>query len=309
MNSNKKLEDEIKFAELLRNPIRLFGWVLPMFLGIIILLGIYFIKNLNAISINEQNVGLIDSTTIKKEILAKMGSVMPAVDLNVVKSPSPEFIAKGKKIYTTTCQACHGENGMGDGTGGTTLNPKPRNFHETTGWKNGRDIDQLYKTLQEGIPGSGMTAYEYMPPVDRFAVLSYIRTLKTYPDITNEQLTGLDAAYNLSAGTIVPNQIPVAKAERKIVFENVPLMEQYLKFETKLNSSLKDPRAQKLKLYSINLRKVFTCFVRSNGFDSYDKFSASVLSDPIGSGFKPIVTVLSKEEWRNIYDYMKSIIT
>jgi len=37
--------------------------------------------------------------------------------------------------------------------------------------ENGREIAALFKTLQEGIPGSGMSAYEFLPVEERFAII------------------------------------------------------------------------------------------------------------------------------------------
>jgi mono/diheme cytochrome c family protein len=306
MNSNKKLEDEIKFKELLKNPIRLFGWVFPFFMIIILILGIYFVKNLTKISFNEQSVSAPDSTSLKTEIVMKKGGTMAAVDLDLVKNPTPEFIAKGKELFSSTCKSCHGDNGLGDGPAGAMLNPKPRNFHETTGWINGRNIDQMYKTVQEGIKGSGMSAYEYIPAADRFAILSYIRTLAQFPPVTDDQLITLDSQYNVSATTTVPNQIPVSLAESKLAEENALYSQKYLSFKTKVNSSTDNSQAQKLKSYSLNLLKVYTSFIRANGAQNFDSYLADVMSNPINAGFRPTVVELSKDEWKNLYDYLKS---
>ncbi len=306
MNSNRKPEDEIKFKELIKDPIRLFGWVFPYFLIVILILGIYFVKNLTKISFNEQNVSAPDSTNIKTEIPMKKGGTMAAVDLDLVKNPTPDFIAKGKELFNNTCKSCHGDNGMGDGPAGSMLNPKPRNFHETTGWINGRNIDQMYKTVQEGIKGSGMSAYEYIPPADRFAIISYIRTMAQFPPVTDDQLIDLDSQYNVSATTTVPSQIPVSLAESKIAEENAPNVQNYLSFEAKVNSSPDNPEAQKLKIYSINLSKVYTSFIRSNGGQNFDQFINDVMANPINAGFRPSVVELSKDEWKNLYDYLKS---
>ncbi len=306
MNEKNKLKDEINFKELLKDPIRLFGWVFPYFVIVVVILGIFFVKNLTDISFNEQPVGVADTTLIKKEIPLKKGGVMPAVDLNVVKNPTQDFIAKGKELYGTTCGACHGENGVGDGVAGAALNPKPRNFHDSTGWKNGRNIDQLYKTLQEGIPGSGMTAYEFLPPSDRLAIISYIRTLSKFPDVTDQQISSMDASYKLSAGTNVANQIPVSLAENKLINENMVINEQFFRFQAKFNSSQDDPGAQMLKKYSINLMKVYTVFLRSDGNQNYDKFVTNVVSNPINSGFRPGIVGISKNDWNILYDFIKS---
>ncbi|MCX6168078.1 MAG: cytochrome c [Ignavibacteriales bacterium] len=306
MNSYKKPEDEINFKELLKNPIRLFGWIFPLFLVLILVLGIYFVKHLNEISFNVQTVGITDSTLIKKDIELKRGGVTTPVNLELVKSPTPEFIARGKELFNTNCKSCHGENGLGDGPAGAALVKKPRNFHSTEGWTNGRNIDQMYKTLQEGIVKNGMAAYEYIPSSDRFAIISYIRTFAQFPEITYDQLIPLDAAYNLSAGTTVPNNIHVSLAESKLIEENSLANQKYLSFQAKINSTPENAQVQTIKKYSINLSKIYTSFIRSNGEQNLDKFVNDVLANPINAGFRPAVVELSKDEWKNLYDYLKS---
>jgi len=68
----KKPEDEIRFGELLKDPLRLFGWIFPYFIILILLLGIYFVKNLSNLSFNAQDAVLPDSAGMKKEIPVKM---------------------------------------------------------------------------------------------------------------------------------------------------------------------------------------------------------------------------------------------
>ncbi|RJP57860.1 MAG: cytochrome c, partial [Ignavibacteriales bacterium] len=65
---------------------------------------------------------------------------MPAVDLEVIKNPSSDFIAKGKELYQQSCASCHGNNGLGDGAAGVALNPPPRNLTDLSGWTNGTDF-------------------------------------------------------------------------------------------------------------------------------------------------------------------------
>jgi len=306
MSIYKKPEDELKFREFLKNPIRLFGWVFPLFFVIILLLGIYFVTNLNQISFNQQIAGLADTTNVKKEIELKKGSVSSPVDLKQIKNPSPDFIANGKKIFETTCISCHGEKGSGDGTAGAMLNPKPRNFTATSGWTNGRNIDQMYKTLQEGITKNGMAAYEYLQAADRLAIISYIRTFTSFPEVTDEQVESLDQTYQLSKGKVQPNQIPVSIAENKLIEENSTFNEQLLRFESKINQSQGNAGADILKENSLDYKKVFTSFSRFGADKNLDNYVSIVIADPVNSGFSPAVVQLSKEEWKMLYDYLKS---
>lgn len=38
---------------------------------------------------------------------------------------------EAQQIFSTRCAVCHGAEGRGDGPGGSALNPKPRNYHDT----------------------------------------------------------------------------------------------------------------------------------------------------------------------------------
>jgi len=69
-------------------------------------------------------------------------------------------IARGAKSYATLCVSCHGEQALGDGLAGVSLNPKPTNLKAMSGghsdgdfaWKiaNGRGAMPAWKgTLSE----------------------------------------------------------------------------------------------------------------------------------------------------------------
>src|SRR4051812_46398683 len=74
-----------------------------------------------------------------------------------IKDPwiaTPQLVAKGKELFSVNCATCHGPEGMGNGPAAGALVPKPRNFHSTEGWKNGRKVTDIFLTLKTGVPGS-----------------------------------------------------------------------------------------------------------------------------------------------------------
>ncbi len=83
--------------------------------------------------------------------------------------------AEGKKIFNQFCAVCHGDKGKGDGIGGTTLNPKPRNFSlpKTQDQADG----EFFWKLTEGRPP--MASYKnILTATQRWQLVNYIRTFK-----------------------------------------------------------------------------------------------------------------------------------
>ncbi len=94
---------------------------------------------------------------------------------------TPELVGKGKELYAVQCVACHGVEGQGNGPAASALNPHPRNFTESEGWKNGRKPTMVFKTLKEGLPPSAMASYATLPADDRWALVHFVLSLGPKP--------------------------------------------------------------------------------------------------------------------------------
>lgn len=303
-NMNKKIESEIDFINALKSPLRLFGLVYFYFFSVALVIGIYFVKNIDEVSFNQIPGSAIDTLNIDRDIQYKLGGIRPAMDLKLISNPTAEFISKGKDLYQTNCASCHGTDGKGDGPAGTALNPPPRSFFETTGWKNGREFSQVYKTLQEGIPGSGMTAYEFVSPEDRVAMIQYIRSLTEFPAVTETEIESLDSQYQLTEGIIEPNNIPV-KAAEKIIADEYEISTSSLE---NLNSGVDDLTNQLMKTYSFNRQATIRNFkLRFNDTQNLSSFIQSASADPNMFGLKTEVVNLNNNEWERLFIYLKSL--
>ncbi|MCF8240794.1 MAG: cytochrome c [Melioribacteraceae bacterium] len=305
MNKNK-YEYELDFKSLLKNPERLFGWIFPYFLVVIIILGVFYLKNLNYFTINDSSPAITDSTfmIIDRDIPMKKGGIRPAVDLSTIQNPSGEMIEKGKELYSANCASCHGDNGLGDGAAGVALNPKPRNFETKEGWTNGRTFSDMYKTLQEGILQNGMAAYEYIPPEDRVAMINYVRTFSDFPEITDEEVDNLDLTYQLSEGTEIPNQIPVKLAIEKILNEKGISEPKLKSIIIDIFSSNDVEITGLIKDVADDSKRLIYNFAADRAPADFESFKESVFSDPLKWGFNSKVVLLSNDDLELIFNYL-----
>ena len=95
--------------------------------------------------------------------------------------PSPDIIAKGKKLYEgkAYCSACHGLEGAG-GTSGGRITPAgsqpPTNFADA-GWQAARTDGEIFWILKQGSHGTDMAPYMplYLTEEEAWEIVTYIR--------------------------------------------------------------------------------------------------------------------------------------
>lgn len=220
------------------------------------------------------------------EFPAEARRVVPPIDPNTVMKPSPELLAKGKNLYEATCAACHGSTGKGDGPAAAGLPTKPRVFAQAAGWKNGPRMDGLWKTLDQGLPGTSMQSYSYLSKKDRMALVHHIQTMATF-DRGAEDPKALEGMARLfaSAGEVIPNRIPVSSAIRHLALEAEPI--RPLAPAAGLSSLVVDPLRAAQALAGIP------------GWRDSDKALAEgVVRGLPANGFAPRTATLTPDQWK-----------
>jgi mono/diheme cytochrome c family protein len=148
------------------------------------------------------------------------GRDLPPLDPATVMTPNPKLLGRGEVLFKQNCSSCHGESGQGNGPAAGTLNPRPRNFTQPSGWDHGFHVTDIFTTISTGIKGTGMAAFDFITPADRMALVHYVRSLGAF-DHGAEDPKALEALADQfrSKGFHIPNRIPVSLAIRKMVEE------------------------------------------------------------------------------------------
>ena len=240
------------------------------------------------------------------------GTLSPPTDVMKYLTSTPEMVDKGKTLFTTNCVSCHGEQGKGDGVAGASLNPKPRNFHEMTGWTNGPAITMMFKTLQEGITNRGMASYANLPPEDRLNLIMYIRTFSPeYPPVTQVQLDSIDQKYSLTKGVKMPNQIPVKLAMEKILQQNMTIDQKVAGMVKSVNENKTDTAAVIFKSITSNMTKALTVLSQDSSWNNTEASLVKIFdNNPVQNGFKARASyMLSAQQLTQLHVFLKKLFT
>lgn len=305
MENQIRPEDEINYRNLLKDPVRLFAIIYPYILVLFIVAGVYWAVNMDYAFKNTHPKAKLARDTVAPEIPVQRGSVMDGVDIKLISISTPELVKKGEELYKANCASCHGNEGRGDGIAGSALNPKPRNFTEPTGWKNGASISGMWKTLEEGIVGGGMVAYNYLPVEDRFALIHFMHSLMSeFPKDSESDLEMLDQTYSLSQGKVTANTISVSMAINKLTDEFNPRSVR-IKELSDMIKSVEDENLRNIFVKVINNcdKAAATLVNGKNWHTSPDAFVKEIGATINNNGFKYTALRLTRNELITIHSY------
>jgi mono/diheme cytochrome c family protein len=235
--------------------------------------------------------GWLDPT----EYPATKSYMVPPVDPQTVMTATPELMKRGQELFTKNCAQCHGPEGLGDGPASLSTTPRPRNFSQAVGWKNGFGLAGIFKTLANGIPGGSMVAFDYIPAKDRMALAHFVQSKARFQRPAEDAAALAVLAKSLAgAGGVVPNKIPVSLAMKKLVEEyNAP---KALVLSGVVARAVSDSRRAAVWLRN------------STAWRGGPKALAeAVVAQVPGDGFKVEAVELSAAEWNTLYAELRRV--
>jgi high-affinity iron transporter len=98
-------------------------------------------------------------------------------NLVVLPRVTPDLV-RGEELFRENCVPCHGVRGAGDGPAADTLNPKPRDFTDSTRLK-AYAPHQLFQAISLGVEGTAMPSFAAAFTTDEVWELAfYLMTLR-----------------------------------------------------------------------------------------------------------------------------------
>ncbi|TDH24653.1 c-type cytochrome [Segetibacter sp. 3557_3] len=118
-------------------------------------------------TIQEYEIAMVQAEQEKQEYLKTAAN---NVDENTVELLSDaSALSEGKKIFASTCAACHGSEGQG------TVGPNLTDDY----WLHKGGVKDIFKTIKYGVPEKGMKSWkDDFSPVQIAAIASYIKSIR-----------------------------------------------------------------------------------------------------------------------------------
>ena len=201
-------------------------------------------------------------------------------------------MSRGASLFAQNCAACHGPTGHGDGPGAKGISPAPRNFAQRSGWKNGTRIEDIFRTLTQGLQGTSMVSYSQLTETDRIALAHTVQGLGAFDHGASDPAAraALQDLFR-TAGEVIPNRIPVHAAMDALCreFQPAPCSIQGVHSDSMLREAIEDPARAAQTLGAVA------------GWDTdLGALARAVVGGNFDNGFFPIVATYSDADWKQL---------
>jgi hypothetical protein len=185
--------------------------------------------------------------------------------------------------------------------GAANMNPRPRNFSDASGWKNGSDLPAIYRTLADGIKNSSMTSFNFLSRRDRMALAHYVQSLGSFPHGTGSEESAAALTKELATpGEKTPNKIPVSMAMAKLQNEYHPPA------PFGPGAAGTDEEARLLRRIIVDEQRAAATILGAAGhWTSLKELTHSLVSNAPGNGFSTDIAALGPSEWKMLQEAIR----
>jgi mono/diheme cytochrome c family protein len=242
------------------------------------------------------------------DVAPKAGRRLPPVDVAKMVLGTPAQLSQGANLFKEHCVTCHGQTGRGDGPTGITLRPRPRDLTSLAGWKRGTKLTDVFRTVTLGLEGTQMSAFDYLPAEERFALAHFVTSLAAgHARPTRAEIDSLDRQFELSTGAQEPNVIPISMAMEKLAGEAKPA--PAVPDSAKLAAlAAKSPRGARLFGQVVRADQVervgFWLATDSSWVGRPARLRELAMAGAPANGFRPWAELLSSDDWLSLYEYI-----
>ncbi|MEX2182183.1 MAG: FTR1 family protein [Gemmatimonadaceae bacterium] len=137
-------------------------------------------------------------TEIHARLIAVLG---PDATLDYPRAPIN--LDEARALYAARCAACHGAAGAGNGHAAAGLNPPPTPLSDVELMA---DVTPalMYRIVTVGVQGTSMAAFADLTPAQRWAVVTYVTTLRARAEEAERGLALLSARCTRCADGALP---------------------------------------------------------------------------------------------------------
>jgi high-affinity iron transporter len=114
-------------------------------------------------------------TEVARQAHALADALLLAYPVPTAPDQVPD-LARGAALFQSSCAACHGASGHGDGPAGLQLDPRPVDFTNQTR-ADQRSALSLFEVISQGVEGTPMASYASLSSGDRWALAYYVGSL------------------------------------------------------------------------------------------------------------------------------------
>ncbi len=122
--------------------------------------------------------GMMGGSPVRRAYVMREGIDARYADMTDPNSGSAREVDEGRELYKADCAACHGDQGLGDGPAGKSLNPPPAPLIGVGRMPIATDGYRYWTIAEGGAPvGSAMPAFKaVLKPQQIWSLVAYLRS-------------------------------------------------------------------------------------------------------------------------------------